>query len=172
MLKLSDLINESLSDSYRYRNTFRTVQTTKTDDETGEEYPAETFAPVQIIKFKTDKGIPYVWYAKQSRYDDTSWEIAFGVDKGENITGATELDIGLTGTGDAFKIFSTVIDIINSFIEFDDDYNEVQRLTLTSKGDNRTNLYLKRILPRIEKFQVTDVIKSGDESTIILTRMY
>lgn len=170
MLKLKHLIGESLSDPYKYRHTFKTVQTKKTDDETGVEYPADVFAPVQIIKFTTDKGIPYVWYAKQDYHDETGWKIAFGVDKGEDFRGATQLDIGLTGTGEAFRVFSTVIDIINSFVEFDNDNYEIQRLYLTSKGDNRTNLYLKRILPRIDKFKVADVIKDGEETTIILNR--
>lgn len=170
MIKLKSLVSETMTDAYKYKHTFKTELISKEDEETGEEYQQEVFSPVQIVKFKTDAGIPYIWYAKQNRYDDTMWEIAFGVDKGVNARGANELDINVTNTGDAFKIFATVIDITNSFIQQDENY-EIQRLLVKSKGKNRTNLYLKRILPRIEYFEVDHVYSAGgDETEIILVK--
>jgi len=43
-------------------------------------------------------------------------------------------------------------------------------VSFTSKGDNRTNLYLKRLLPKIEDFQLSETSKEGDETTVILNR--
>jgi hypothetical protein len=80
------------------------------------------------------------------------------------------LDSGVTGTGNAFRIFATVIDIINSFIEFDDDFGEIQRILFTAKGDNRTKLYINRIVPRIEKFEVEDIRNNLGETEILLIR--
>jgi len=100
------------------------------------------------------------------------WTIAFGVSTGINARGANNLDIELTNMGDAFKILSTVIDITNDFIRFDDDNYEVQSLMFTSEGEKRTALYLKRVVPRIENFKVSDVSTSGSESRVILSRTY
>jgi hypothetical protein len=80
------------------------------------------------------------------------------------------LDIELTNKGDAFKILSTVIDITNDFVRFDGDNYEVQRLMFTSKGNKRTALYLKRVVPRIEDFKVNDVNTMGTETTVFLSR--
>jgi hypothetical protein len=82
------------------------------------------------------------------------------------------LDIELTNKGDPFKILSTVIDITNDFIRFDDDNYEVQRLMFTSEGKKRTALYLKRVVPRIEDFKVNNVNTMGTETTVILSRTY
>ena len=127
-------------------------------------------SPVQIIRFKTDDGIDYMWYAKQSRYVDTTWEIAFGVHEGVESDGTNKLNIGLTKTGDALKIFATVIDITNSFVEFDDDNHEILHLTMTAKENNRANLYVKRFVPLIEKFKLQSVDKFHGESHITLVR--
>jgi hypothetical protein len=169
----SYFINESFDNPYRYKNTFSTETIEKEDDDTGETYMDEVLTPVQIIRFKTDAGVPYLWYARQSRYDDSVWEIAFGVESGQDIRGETKLDIELTKGGDAFRVLATVIEIINQFIEFDDN-NEIRLLTFTSKGANRTKLYKKRLVPMIQNFELDDLFKDmGEgESQFILSRKW
>jgi len=173
MIKLKTLLTEALDYPYKYSRSFRTEQIDYEDPETGETYKKDVLSPVQIVKFKTDEGIPYLWYAKQNRYDDTIWEIAFGVNKGMDDREHYQLDIGVTGTGNALRIFATVIDIINSFVEFNEDNYEIQRLMFTAKGNNRSALYVKRIVPRIEKFKVESVRDNGGgETEIMLTRQF
>lgn len=165
----SYILKESLDNPYKFNDTFKTENITD-EDEDGNEYTKDIFKPVQIIHFKTDEGIPYVWFARQSRYDDNTWEIAFGINKGENIRGGTDLDIKLTRTGNAFRVFSTIIEIINRFVYLDENY-EIRRLILTSDQPNRTDLYVKRLLPRIDNFKVTDVQKMDGEDQIQLERI-
>ena len=100
------------------------------------------------------------------------WTIAFGISTGIDVRGSNKLDINLSNKGDAFRVLSTVINITNDFIQFDDDYNEIQRLMFTSEGDKRTALYLKRVVPRIENFKVDNVSSSGSETTVILSRTH
>ena len=172
MIKLKNLINELLDyeDSYPFKHSqFSTEEIDYEDPDSGETYKKDVLSPVQIVRFKTSAGIPYLWYAKQGRHDDSAWTIAFGVEKGTGPKGETQLDIGKTGTGDAFRIFSTVIAITNAFTEFDEDY-EVQRLIFESDGDNRTKLYLKRLVPRFENFKLDHVSKTGTSSTVDLVR--
>jgi hypothetical protein len=66
-----------------------------------------------------------------------------------------------------------VIEIINQFIEFDDN-NEIRLLTFTSKGANRTKLYKKRLVPMIQNFELDDLFKDmGEgESQFILSRKW
>jgi hypothetical protein len=168
MIKLRQLL-ESLDTPYKHSHGFETEQIDFEDEETGQIYKKDVLKPVQIIKFKTDEGIPYIWYARQNRYDDTTWEIAFGVETGKDEMGY-KLDIELTGTGNAARIFATVINIINSFVEFDEDNFEIQRLTFSSKGEKRTKFYLNRLVPRIENFKLLDVQTNGDETEVVLTR--
>jgi hypothetical protein len=65
-------LSESLDDPYRYKNTF-SYETVEKEDDDGNIYPEEVFSPVQMIRFTTDNGIPYMCYARQTRYDDTVW---------------------------------------------------------------------------------------------------
>ena len=174
MVKLKNILMELLDrqDSYPFKRSFSTEEIDHEDEDTGETYKKDVLSPVQIVKFKTTSNVPYIWYAKQSRYDPNTWSVAFGVDKGTGPDGANKLDIEKTGKGDAFKIFSTVIEITNSFVEFDDDNFEVQRISFESEGDNRTELYLKRLVPKLENFEVDHVSKSGTHSTVILNRKF
>lgn len=172
-IKLTDLLlNEVFDDYYKWSNGWKYEDIDVEDEETGEEYKKTVFSPVQIIRFKTDAGIPYVWYARQNRFSEDVWEIAFGVEKGLSLRGGVELDIEKTKTGDAFKVLSTVIQITNRFIEKDeeDDLFSVNRIRFTSKSPNRTNLYLKRLVPRIEHFELEHVSHEGIESDITLIR--
>jgi hypothetical protein len=172
-MKFDDVINKVLTESldypYKFKDTFKTENITD-EDEDGEEYTKEVLKPVQIIHFKTDEGTPYIWYARQSRYDSNTWEIAFGINKGENLRGGLDLDIKLTKTGNAMRVFSTIIEIINRFVEFDENY-EIHRLTLTSDQPNRTKLYTNRLLPKIDNFRVTDVRNVHGEDHITLERI-
>ncbi len=164
-------IHESLDNPYPWRDQFKTSEVVDDWDDSGEEYSKDRLDPVQIIHFKTDDGIPYIWYAKQHRYSDVHWEIAFGVVKRQKDDGGYETDIEKTGTGNAFRIFATVIEITNHFVEMDEDY-EIQYLTFSSKGQNRTSLYKKYLVPRIENFEISHEQQSGDESEIHLQRRF
>ena len=162
---------EGLADTqgYKFKHSFKTEEI-EVEDEDYNEVLKDILSPVQIIRFTTDKGIPYIWYAKQDRHSDTHWHIAFGVDKGEkDLRGNMQLDITKTGTGDAMKVFATVIEITNSFVEFDDNY-EITHLMFESEGENRTDLYLKRLVPLIDNFKLNHVSKSGTTATVELQR--
>ena len=168
-MEYRDFFTESLTDSYRYSANFKTESIDYEDEDTGEVYKKDVLRPVQIVRFTGSDDTPYIWYAKQDYHDNTLWTIAFGVSTGINARGANNLDIELTNKGDAFKILSTVIDITNDFVDFDDNY-EIQRMMFTSEGDKRTALYLKRVVPRIRNFRVDSVNKMGTESTVMLVR--
>lgn len=162
------LVKEALEDSYRWKGNFESSNEPQTDDETGEVYMKDVLDPVQIIKFSTQDGREYIWYAKQSRYDETHWEIAFGEVKmhsGKNFI----LDITKSGKGDAFKILATVINITNAFIEFDENI-EVRTMHFSSKESNRTKLYLNRLVPRIENFKLESVEEMHGETIVTLAR--
>ena len=169
-MEYRDFFNESLTDSYRYSANFKTESIDYEDEDTGEVYKKDVLQPVQIVRFTGSDDTPYIWYAKQDYHDNTLWTIAFGVSTGINARGANNLDIELTNKGDAFKILSTVIDITNDFVDFDDNNYEIQRMMFTSEGDKRTALYLKRVVPRIRNFRVDSVNKMGTESTVMLVR--
>jgi hypothetical protein len=53
-----------------------------------------------------------------------------------------------------------------------DEDNSIQYLHFRSKGANRTKLYINRLLPKIEHFDVDDngINTSGDESEVTLVR--
>lgn len=163
MIKLRDILTEGLDTPYKYKHSFKTETEEVEDEETGEKYVRDILSSLQLITFKTDAGIEYLWYAKRSRYDENIWTIAFGVNKGMDTRGYYQLDITKTGTRDVFRVFATVIDIINSFIEFDGDNNEIQRIIFTSADDNRTKFYINRIVPRIENFKLDSAYKGKDD---------
>jgi hypothetical protein len=165
-------IHESLDNPYPWKNTFKTEEVVDDWDDSGDEYPKDVLTPTQIIHFKTDEGVPYIWYAKQNRYNDKYWEIAFGVVEKDKGDGGYETNIEKTGTGNAFRVFATVIEITNYFVEYDGDNYEVQNLTFSSKGNNRTSLYKKYLVPRIENFEISDEQKNGDETEIHLQRNF
>lgn len=165
---------ESFDSSYPFRLNFQEEEIEEDDEETGEPYLKTVLQPVQIVKFKTEDGTPFIWYARQDRYSDTVWEIVFGVVKESDASNDSfKLDIHLTNKGNAFRIFSTIIDITNSFIEYDEDY-QIQTLKFSSEGDKRTEFYLKYLVPRIENFKIAPELtsKSGDETIIYLRRQF
>ncbi len=166
--KINEALFESLDGGYRWRNKFETEPIEMVDEETDEVYYEDTLTPVQMAHFQTDEGVKYLWYARQNRYDDATWDIAFGVEMGQSERGEYKLDIEKTGTGNAARVFATVIEITNAFIEYAE--HSALRLTMTSVGDNRTRLYLKRLLPLIDNFEISDQVVSGNETIIHLTR--
>jgi hypothetical protein len=157
---------------YNWKNTFKTEEVTNDWDDTGEEYSKDVLEPNQVVHFKTEDGTPYIWYAKQNRYNDKYWEIAFGVVEKDKGDGSFETNIEKTGKGNAFRIFATVIDITNYFVEYDGDNYEVQNLTFSSKGQNRTSLYKKYLVPRIENFEISHEQQNGEETEIHLQRNF
>lgn len=171
-------MNESLDHPYKWKWSFKTETVTadeEDDDGQGPHTPREyeVLSPVQIVHFKTDAGVPYVWYARQNYYDNTRWEIAFGEFKETGHGGALILNTDKTGKGDAFRVFATVIDITNAFIEYDQEA-EVRTLVFTSKGDNRTRLYVNRMVPRIDNFKLdsSERVPGLDrESSVTLSRV-
>jgi hypothetical protein len=165
-------IFESLDNPYPWKHTFKTSEVINDWDDSGDEYSKDVLDPVQIIHFKTEDGTPYIWYAKQNLYNDKYWEIAFGLVKNQKDNGGYETEIGVTGTGNAFRIFATVIEITNYFVEYDGDNYDVQALTFSSKGQNRTSLYKKYLVPRIEGFDISHEQNSGDETEIHLSRNF
>ena len=170
------LLNEALDEPYRYRGDFTFEKLDVEDEETGETYLKDVFTPTQIIKFKTDENIEYIWYARQSRHNDSFWTIAFGTYQGQDDDGTHKLDINLTkNTKNPFRVFATVVYLINRFIELDEDYS-IHYLQFDSEGDKRTQLYLKRILPKIEHFTMdhieTHKIQNDiNKSTVTLSRI-
>ena len=170
MIKLTEIFDSP----YKYKHSFKTENIETEDEETGETYLKDVLMPVQLVQFETDDGIPYLWYARQNRHDATTWEIAFGQVKGKTGYAKPFIDIGITGKGNAIRVFATIIAITNSFINYDNDTGnyEVMRLLINSKEDNRTNLYLKRIIPNIENFKVENVQKEVDGSVITLIRTH
>ena len=160
-----NILNETMDNPYPWKQTFKTEEYTDDFDDTGEEYTKDILSSPQIIHFQTENGMKYIWYAKQNKYNDTFWEIAFGAVESES-NGHYQTDIGITSTGNAFRIFATVIDITNAFIEYDQNY-EIQTITISSKGNNRTNLYKKYIIPKIENFKIKEEFKTDDDETEI-----
>ena len=168
-MRYRDFFTESLTDSYPYSADFKTESIDYEDEDTGEVYKKDVLQPVQIVRFTGSDKTPYIWYVKQDRYDNMLWTIAFGISTGIDVRGSNKLDINLSNKNDAFKVLSTVIDITNDFVDFDDNY-EIQSMMFTSEGDKRTALYLKRVVPRIRNFRVDSVNKMGTESTVMLVR--
>lgn len=171
----SDL-SESLDDRYKVKWNFTYETIDVEDDDTGETYKKEVFTPTQIMKFTTDEGIEYLWYARRSYHNDSFWTIAFGTYQGQGHRGAHNIDINLTkNTKNPLRVFATVVDIINRFIELDEEQS-IQYLQFESEGDKRTKLYLKRLLPRIEHFAVDHIethktMNNVDKSTVTLKRI-
>lgn len=165
--EFKEVINEVMDSGYPYKNTF---ETENVPSDSGDEGMVNRFKPVQIIHFNAEN-IPYIWYARQSNYDEYSWTIAFGVNIKKDERGKYTLDLNLVGAKNPYKILGTVIDITNRFIELD-EYDEIYRLMFTAKGENRKNLYINRIIPRIEGFQLERVSGDPTEYDISIIRNY
>lgn len=147
-----ELVYESLENTYDTVGEFEET-TGEYDPDLG--YAPEELDPMQQIRFTTDKGVEYLWYAKQSRYTDTDWTIAFGVVGETKPNGNISLDITTNNKGDAMRVFATVIEITNEFVEFGEE--RIQSINFEAKEENRRNLYVKRLAPRLDGFKVDEV---------------
>lgn len=169
-------ITESFDDPYRYKTNWE-EETLDPDDYDGEEnIPlGERVAKVQTVKFTTDNGIEYMWYAKQNRYNPAAFEVAFGIVKGTNPhNGATELDIKKTNTGNQMRVFATVIAILNDFVEYFE--NDIQYISFTAdkeQGQSRAKLYKRILQSHIpDGFKLVDVREDANECFFQLRREY
>ena len=164
--EFKEVINEVMDSGYSYKDTFETENVALSDDEG----IVNRFKPVQIIHFNAEN-IPYIWYAKQSNYDEHTWTIAFGVNIKKDERGKYTLDLELVGAKNPYKILGTVINITNRFIELD-EFWEMYRLMFTPNGENRKNLYINRIVPRIEGFELEHVSGDPTEYDVSIIRRY
>ena len=93
-------------------------------------------------------GIRYHYSALE--YDDNAWEIFFLTRDVKNTT------IGITGTGNAAEVFSTVIDITRNFLQ---QYPNVNEIRFHADKPNRQKLYIRmaqRLLPKWNIKQVNE----------------
>lgn len=141
-----------------------------------DDYDGQTTYPsrVQTVDFTSPDGTPYMWYAKQNPHNETAWEIVFGAKKGVNGRGNEQLEIGKTGTGHQMRIFATVLDITDEFVEYFE--GEVMNLYFTADKDDgmsRQKLYSKILKHRMpDRFELADVNDSGDEVRFSLNRTH
>lgn len=173
MIKLKNILSESLDSPYKWSDRFKFEYEQVEDEEGGGVYRKEVFSFTQIIRFKTEEGIEYMWYAQRSYHNENFWTVAFGVYKSTDDRGVHKLDIGLVGgIKNPMRVFSTVLAITNRFIELDED-NSIHYLQLESEGDKRSELYIKRIIPKIENFKIDHIDRQysgiGDVYKSIIT---
>lgn len=174
LYELTRTINESFDNPYRYRGRWQEeeVERDEEDEDADAVQPGERVAALQTMKFTTDDGIEYMWYAKQSRYEPSAFEVAFGIVKGTDYKDATQLDIEKTGTGNQQRVFATVLLILNEFIEFFE--YDIQYISFTADktaGENRSNLYkkmLQRHMP--DGFNLSDVREDSGETSFTISR--
>lgn len=130
--------------------------------------PDGHLAPVQVIRFQSDDGARYAWQARQNPEDPTSWDVSFGTFHGVAPGGEPVVSTSLTKRGKPFRILATVLDIIRYFA--DDAGEDVRELTLDSEGEKRTALYLSRLAPLLDDFEVADVRTRAGTSHIVVRR--
>lgn len=123
---------ESLDSPYNYNLSFNKVQ----------ENGKSMYVGIQKVSFITSLGKKYTWVADETVFRG-SWNIEF-YDENERMD--------ITGGGDAFKIFSTIVDITNKFIQ-NDDNGQIKMLIFSSKEPKRTKLYTNR-LKHIKGFEL------------------
>jgi hypothetical protein len=104
--------------------------------------------------FTTDAGIKYEVMFETSEYSDGAWDLAFEmVDAKKHSKNPTEggwfTGLGITRTGDAFRVFATVIAIFKDFLE----KYEPNKVYFSATEKSRKDLYAAMIkrLPRITR---------------------
>ncbi len=99
-------------------------------------------------EFVESKGIPI---HVQFQVEDPHWEVDFTRD-----SGPADKTLGITGEGDALKIFATVADVVKSFVR------KVlpEELYFTADEPSRQKMY-QRALPRLAKFIGMTISTSG-----------
>lgn len=88
--------------------------------------------------------IQYRFYAYTSSGAPTSWDVEFRVEGGDNVSNR----FGITGTGNAAIVMSTVVAILKEFLQI--YKNKVTKLTFSAKERSRIDLYarmVRRLLP-------------------------
>ena len=138
------LIQELLSDSYEW-----TEKTSGTDS-----------SPISYSARFRAKNSEIVVDIDQKSPDEPHWEVAFGVlqkkDWGDSVS------LSLSGTGDEYRIFSTVIKIIKNFL----NRHDVQTLSFSAEKNEgaRARLYQKMVERLVggEWEHVTDHTSSSD----------
>ena len=142
------------------------------------QYLEEAFdsKPVKWKKVKTGNyyfTIDEAVYDVEFTNDHNVIEVVFSIDLGPQ----TNKLYNMTGTGNQFKVLSTVMDIIRSYIDENKDLFTAEKegvITFTSKGTGRTNVYtrlVKKYLPK-DWNVVTDVHPNGVVEFFIGPREY
>ena len=174
-MRIQEIINESLNSPYRYKKEWVELDSEEYNDGEYDDYypqPGEKMAPLQTAKFTTDDGTQYLWYARQNRYEPSWFEVAFGVIKGTGFKDETQLDITKTNTGDQYRVFATVINILDDFVGyFEDDVMTVSFTADKEDGQNRTGLY-KRLVDKYMPygFKLKEFKEDSSESYFVLSR--
>lgn len=86
--------------------------------------------------------IQYKFYAYSS--EEGIWDVEFKVDKG----GLPANRYGITGTGNAAQVMSTVVDILKQFLQT--HKGQISQLIFSAKENSRRKLYarmVRRLLP-------------------------
>ena len=169
-MRVHELLTESFESPFPYRANW---EEETDDDEDSPYYQQEIPHGLQTVRFTTDDGITYLWYARSSNYDDHFWEIAFGVDSGRvSHRGDTMIDIKRTGTGNQMRVFATIMAITTDFVEYFDDYVHQIYFTADTEDGNRARLYKRMAEKYFDNFNITNIDKDGEVYRFTLTRQY
>jgi hypothetical protein len=158
---------ESFDSAYSYNTDWNMV-----DDNTPSKF--------QKVVFETEKGVKYLWMAEQTK--ETSWTISFGIiskgqfkklsnnphDNRKILKYSSSMETKVTRSGDAIKVFSTVLSITQAFTtEFAPYVNMITFSSLVSEA-SRYKLYLKmakRVKSEFEYLSSEPVKGDKDEVT-------
>lgn len=86
------------------------------------------------------------------------------VDVGQYNIAKMKSQIGVTGTGNQFKVLSSVIDSLNRYVEL----NEPDYITFVAEEDNRRDLYKSMIKKLIDKFRKYKFLESNPFSSSVV----
>lgn len=103
--------------------------------------------------------LPYKFHAYTDDPGSGEWEVEFAIDKGQIPPEKRKqlTAFGITGTGNAATVMTTVTDILRSFLQ---QYkNKITELTFSAAEPSRQALYkrmLKRLLPAWKVIEYDD----------------
>jgi hypothetical protein len=136
----------------------------------------ETPSKFQKVLFETEDGVKYLWMAERTK--EKSWSISFGViskkyykklsdnphDNRKILKYSSSMETKVTNSGNAMKVFSTVIKISLEFTkQFESITNMITFSSLVSE-ESRYKLYLK-MAKRVKsdfEFLSSEPIKGDD----------